>query len=166
LRKTSQYDSLPKNKFNHTMHMPKTEQLRKLSGGFDDQVRVHTPAEVNQKIDRDTEIRVHYYATQDVDTISKRIGELTQETDLERFLEANAATLTLFGVIMGVAYSRKWLLLPLVTGALLFNHAVRGSYPPVAMFRRLGVRTRSEIDREKYALKALRGDFENVHTEA
>jgi hypothetical protein len=30
------------------------------------------------------------------------------------------------------------------------------------VLRRLGVRTRSEIDREKFALKALRGDFKNV----
>jgi hypothetical protein len=30
--------------------------------------------------------------------------------------------------------------------------------------RRLGVRTRKEIDREKYALKVLRGDFERVES--
>jgi hypothetical protein len=145
--------------------MPRTEHVKKMVPGFDDQVRVQTPNEVNQRIDRDTEIRVHYYANQDEDAISSRIQELNQETDLECFLEANAATLTLFGVVMSVAYSRKWLLLPLVTGALLFNHAVRGSYPPVAVFRRLGVRTRSEIDREKYAMKALRGDFQNISSE-
>jgi hypothetical protein len=28
--------------------------------------------------------------------------------------------------------------------------------------RRLGVRTREEIDRERYALKALAGDFEGI----
>jgi hypothetical protein len=26
----------------------------------------------------------------------------------------------------------------------------------------MGVRTRAEIDQEKYALKALRGDFQNI----
>jgi len=30
------------------------------------------------------------------------------------------------------------------------------------MLRRLGVRTRYEIDQERYALKALRGDFREV----
>jgi hypothetical protein len=30
------------------------------------------------------------------------------------------------------------------------------------MFRKWGIRTRSEIDREKYALKALKGDFKNI----
>jgi hypothetical protein len=29
----------------------------------------------------------------------------------------------------------------------------------------IGVRTRKEIDREKYALKALRGDFKGVSTD-
>jgi hypothetical protein len=35
----------------------------------------------------------------------------------------------------------------------------------VPVFRRLGVRTRQEIEREKYALKALRGDFDGVAEE-
>lgn len=30
------------------------------------------------------------------------------------------------------------------------------------VFRRLGVRTSGEIDQERYALKALRGDFDRV----
>ena len=30
------------------------------------------------------------------------------------------------------------------------------------IFRRLGFRTQPEIARERYALKAVRGDFENV----
>ena len=30
------------------------------------------------------------------------------------------------------------------------------------VFRRLGVRTAGEIDRERYALKALRGDFDRI----
>jgi hypothetical protein len=32
----------------------------------------------------------------------------------------------------------------------------------VPVFRRLGVRTAGEIDRERYALKALRGDFDRI----
>jgi hypothetical protein len=56
--------------------------------------------------------------------------------------------------------SRKWLILPGVVLSFLFQHAVQGWCPPVPVFRRLGVRTREEIDRERYALKALRGDFD------
>jgi hypothetical protein len=32
----------------------------------------------------------------------------------------------------------------------------------VPLLRRLGIRTRGEIDRERYALKALAGDFEGI----
>ena len=32
----------------------------------------------------------------------------------------------------------------------------------MGLFRRFGVRTASEIDHERYALKVLRGDFERV----
>jgi hypothetical protein len=49
----------------------------------------------------------------------------------------------------------------LVTGFLL-QHAVQGWCPPVKYFRRRGVRTAEEIAEERFALKALRGDFRNV----
>lgn len=124
------------------------------------QIRAGTPIEINNRIERDTEIRIQYYATQDDETIDKRIQELDEEKDLERVLEANAASLSLLGLALGVAFGRKWLLLPMVVGAFLLNHAVRGWCPPVPAFRRMGVRTREEIDREKFALKALRGDYE------
>ena len=41
----------------------------------------------------------------------------------------------------------------------LLQHAVQGWCPPVPFFRRRGVRTAREIEIERYALKALRGDF-------
>jgi hypothetical protein len=43
---------------------------------------------------------------------------------------------------------------------LLFYHAVQGWCPPIPLLRRLGIRTQQEIDAEKYALRLLRGDFE------
>jgi hypothetical protein len=44
----------------------------------------------------------------------------------------------------------------------LLQHAVQGWCPPIIWFRRLGVRTSTEIDHERNALKALRGDFRHV----
>ena len=46
--------------------------------------------------------------------------------------------------------------------AFLFQHAVQGWCPPIAVLRRLGVRTAREIEVERIALKALRGDFDDV----
>jgi hypothetical protein len=42
------------------------------------------------------------------------------------------------------------------------QHALQGWCLPVPLLRRLGVRTQREIERERFALKALRGDFDSV----
>jgi hypothetical protein len=46
--------------------------------------------------------------------------------------------------------------------SFLLLHSIQGWCPPVPVLRRLGVRTRREIDRELFALKVLRGDFQTV----
>jgi hypothetical protein len=43
---------------------------------------------------------------------------------------------------------------------MLLLHSVQGWYPLLPLLRRLGLRTQNEIDREYYAMKMLRGDFE------
>ena len=45
-------------------------------------------------------------------------------------------------------------------------HAIQGWCPPVPVLRRLGIRTREEIERERYALKALAGDFGTISKDA
>jgi hypothetical protein len=42
------------------------------------------------------------------------------------------------------------------------NHAIKGWCLPLPLFRKMGVRTQTEIERERYALKALRGDFSQI----
>ena len=44
-----------------------------------------------------------------------------------------------------------------------FLHAMTGCYPLLPLFRRLGFRSPREIARERYALKALRGDFQGMY---
>lgn len=46
--------------------------------------------------------------------------------------------------------------------SFLLLHATQGWCPPLPLFRRLGVRTRGEIEKEKFALRFLRGDFDHV----
>ena len=41
----------------------------------------------------------------------------------------------------------------------LLQHAIQGWCRPVPFFRKRGARTMREIDEERFALKALRGDF-------
>jgi hypothetical protein len=97
--------------------------------------------------------------------VERRLEELDREWDIERTLEANAAAVSLFGVVLGASVGRRWLILPGFVAGFLLQHALQGWCPPVPLFRRLGVRTASEIAEERYALKALRGDFENVRAD-
>ena len=129
-----------------------------------DRVRANTNPEVLQAIDARIEERIRFYATQPKEAISERIQELDREWDIERFLQTNAAALALTGLLFGLM-RRKWLLLTGGVLGFLLQHAIRGWCPPIPLLRRMGVRTRGEIDREKYALKILRGDFQNISTD-
>ena len=125
-----------------------------------DLVRANTAPAVNQKIDQHMRERIISFASKSPDEITKRIRELEQEWDVERMLECNASTLAFTGLAMGTLFSKKWLLLPAVVLPFLFLHATQGWCPPVPALRRMGIRTRREIDAERYALRLLRGDFE------
>ncbi len=127
-----------------------------------DRVRRHGPEKANEDILREMRERVEGYANRAQDEVERRLEELEGEWDLERSLQANAGVLSLAGLVLGVAVSRKWLVLPAVVGGLLLQHAVLGWCPPVALLRRMRCRTRGEIDAEKFALRVQRGDFRGV----
>lgn len=127
-----------------------------------ERVPQHTAEHVNQEIRRQTEENITRYAAAGPEAIDRRLAELDQEWDIERTLEANAATLAAVGAGLALLVDRRFALLPLVVGSFLLQHAVQGWCPPVPVFRRLGFRTQSEIEEERYALKALRGDFRSV----
>lgn len=125
-----------------------------------DRVRRNTAPELLERIDRMTESNIRYFSTQPPSEISARLRELDEEWSIERFLQLNASVLALGGAFLGLTSSRKWFLLSATVMGFLFQHAVQGWCPPLPVFRRLGIRTRGEIDREKFALKAARGDFD------
>ena len=127
-----------------------------------ERVPQNTAEEVNERIRRQTEENIARCAAAGQEAIDRRLAELDHEWDIERILEANAATLALAGVTLGAAVDRKWLVLPGLVAAFLLQHAIQGWCPPVPIFRRMGVRTASEIDYERYALKLLRGDFDHL----
>jgi hypothetical protein len=120
-----------------------------------------TSDRVNRKIQRRIDQSVRYHAAQP-EEIDRRLEELDREWDIERTLEANAAALAFVGTVLGATVNRRWLILPTLVTAFLFQHALQGWCPPIPVFRRMGVRTMREIDTERYALKALRGDFGRI----
>lgn len=116
---------------------------------------------VNRRIERDTRARLEYYAARPTE-IAERLRELDEEWDVERMLEANAAALALGGTLAALLGRRRWLLLPGFVTAFLLQHAVQGWCPPLPLLRRVGFRTAREIETERNALRALRGDFSPI----
>ncbi|WHZ25855.1 MAG: hypothetical protein OJF51_000650 [Nitrospira sp.] len=127
-------------------------------------VEQHTDEAVNERIRRRTAQSISSIGRQGRDEISRRLEELDQEWDMERTLEANAASVALLGLGLGAWASRRFFVLPGVVAGFLLQHAVQGWCPPVPIFRRLGFRTAREIASERYALKVLRGDFDDLPT--
>jgi hypothetical protein len=124
-----------------------------------ERVRRHTPPDVNAEIDAVINANIRRYTGASREALSRRIDELDQEWDIERVLAANAASISLLGLLLSRARSQRWLLLSTGVAGFLLQHSLQGWCPPVSVFRRVGIRTRREIDREKYALKYVRGDF-------
>lgn len=127
-----------------------------------ERVRTSTSQKSSVEIDNLIILNLEYYQSEGIAAIDARIKELDREWDIERLLELNAATLALAGTLLGAFVNRRWWVLPAIVTAFLAQHAVQGWCPPLVLFRKAGIRTRPEIDREKYALKALRGDFKDV----
>ena len=125
-----------------------------------DRVRTHSDITGNERVDSQTRRCLEQHAAAGRDAIARHIDTLEREWDVERYLQANAAIASLTGIVLGATVSRRFLALPALVFGFFFQHAVQGWCPPLPVFRRMGVRTRREINREKYALKALRGDFQ------
>jgi hypothetical protein len=129
---------------------------------MEDRVRKNTADKVNRRIDDKTKQRIAFYATQDADSISNRIKELETEWDTERVLEVNMPIVAMIGLALGIFVNEWWFIFPVIVLLFFLQHAIQGWCPPLPIFRSLGYRTKEEINQEKYALKLLRGDFEEV----
>ncbi|WP_299360505.1 hypothetical protein [uncultured Paracoccus sp.] len=115
----------------------------------------------HRQFEREAEDRVEWYAARP-HLIEDRLGELDEEWDIERAIQANAATLALVGTVLAMRHDERWAYLPLIVTGFLLQHATQGWCPPVPILRAFGFRTLGEIDRERYALKAIRGDFDSL----
>ncbi len=135
--------------------------MQTLNSSFPEAQRVRrkTAASVNETIAKRTRGNVRAQALRSQPELSRRVADLEQEWDVERTLETNASTLALTGALLGLAVNKTWFWLTGGVLGFLIQHAASGWCPPLPILRRLGVRTQGEIDQEKYALKAIRGDF-------
>lgn len=123
----------------------------------------HPDEELARAIERKTVSRLSYYVDHP-EEIDLRLRELDAEWDIDRALQAKASLLAFTGAFLGARQGRRWLVLPLLATGFMLQNAIQGSSPPARVLRRMGLRTRHEIEQERYALKALRGDFDRLQT--
>jgi hypothetical protein len=127
-----------------------------------ERVTKNTADSINEQIRRQTDASVAACACAGHGAIQSRLAELDREWDIERYVETMAPVFTLAGLGLGLAVNRKWLLLSITVQGFFLQHALQGWCPPIPVLRSLGIRTIDEINEERYALKALRGDFRSV----
>lgn len=132
-----------------------------MSPATTERVDRHTSLDTKQAIEDGIRASVIHHM-QNPGEIEERLRELKREWDVERTLEANASALAFAGIVLAALVDRRWLALPAAVTGFLFQHATQGWCPPLPVIRRLGFRTATEIAQEFYALKAIRGDFEQA----
>jgi hypothetical protein len=125
-------------------------------------VERNTPREINELIRTQADARLARLEAGRSVELRARLAELDREWDIERVLQANASTLVVLGCILGAKVDRRFLLLPAAVLTFFAQHALQGWCPPLPVLRRHGIRAAREIERERYAVKALRGDFDSV----
>lgn len=117
-------------------------------------VTLNTSDRTNKRINDQTTRSLAYFQNYP-EEIPARLYELDAEWDIERVLEANASTLSIIGLGLGLTVNRRFLLLPLAVSGFLLQHALQGWCPPLPVLRRLGFRTQSEIEAERYGLLSI-----------
>jgi hypothetical protein len=138
--------------------LPHSRRYREVLPGTSERVPKHTGKDANHEIQLLSEARLARLSRHP-EGIERRLRELEREWDIERTLEVNGSVLAMVGLTMAVTRDSRWLVLPAAVVTFCLQHALQGWCPPLSIFRRLGIRTQREIDEERYALKALRGDF-------
>lgn len=121
-----------------------------------------TDSRLNDRIRARTDAELVRLESASQEEIADRLRELDEEWDVERLLQVNASVLVMLGVVLGARVDRRFLALPAAVFTFFGQHALQGWCPPIPVFRRLGVRTNREITRERYALKAMRGEFDDI----
>ena len=121
-------------------------------------VQEQTREDINAQIRGETEMKVARAAA-NREALERRLRDLDEEWDIERVLQTNFGLVGLVSVTLGALVSRRWFLLAGIAAVFMGQHAIQGWCPPVPVFRRAGFRTAREINQERFALKAIRGDF-------
>jgi hypothetical protein len=126
-----------------------------------DRVRQHTAARVNANIDARTWGELEpILASNDSHEIVRAIDNLDREWDVDRALMVNFATVGGASFLLGATKSKTMLWVFGSQMGFLLLHGLVGWCPPAAAFRRLGFRTRQEIEGARALLLARLRELE------
>src|SRR5262245_39473445 len=107
------------------------------------------------------EMRLACLADAGPQAITDRLNEIENEWSAGRMAKVTIGAVIVVGLGLAL-FNPWWLLLPAVGGVFLLQYLFSRSSWLGATFREMGFRASSEIDQERFALKALRGDFRNL----
>ncbi len=93
-------------------------------------------------------------AADKISPTTTRLRQLDRELDQEGALQIGAAALGFVGAVLSLTVNSAFALLPALAFATLGQYALQGWCLPLPLLARLGFRSSSEIDRERYALAA------------
>ena len=96
--------------------------------------------------------------------INHRLDELDREWSVGRVTKVSAAVLIGLGLILALWLSPWWAILSGLTCLALLQYLVAHTSLLGKAFHRMGFRSGCEIERERLALRVLRGDFSRLPT--
>jgi hypothetical protein len=96
--------------------------------------------------------------------ITDRLNELDKEWSAGRVTKVTIGLVIVIGLALAVVAGPWWLILPAFGALFLLQYLFSRMSWLGAMYRELGFRSGADIDQEKFALKALRGDFHLLPT--
>jgi len=96
--------------------------------------------------------------------IDHRLGQLDREWSAGRMTKISAALLIGLGLTLALTVSPWWAILSALTCLALLQCLVSPTSLLGEAFHRMGFRSGAEIERERLALRVLRGDFSRLPT--
>src|SRR5262249_3197329 len=98
------------------------------------------------------------------EAIEKRLTELDHEWTAGRVIKVASGLGIIVGLGLAAIVHVAWLTLPVAIGLLLLQYAVSRHSVLTWVLGSAGIRTGTDVEHERIALKALRGDFRNLPT--
>jgi hypothetical protein len=102
------------------------------------------------------------YASSCPRLLEQRLCELDSEWDVDRVTTTAYSLLLLLGLFPAALAGGWWWAAPVLFAAFLVLHTAAGWSPGLPLVRQFGFRNSREINQERYALKAIRGDFQRL----